>query len=352
MGLFQKIIDLVKEELLDGSKKPAKKQGNRKAPASKPKGDSFELLCTKAKEGDLVAQYKLYDLYADKADKRESLEELFTEMMNNGDVEGKGLLATLILKYPKIYPKERIDWANDMADEACNQGSLFVPFLNGIFYAHPKGFRRNWDAGINDNRFLMVPVNFQAAVSLLSQVKQKLDSCSKEEQAAFHIVYGFLALCLFYNSEYDNANKCALKGLDLKDALSCYVLALLCKQGWGGNDKNSNYVLLYLKKAEQYNIDSMGDDIALLYHSMVWEQAFREYEKAPSDEFVNLIKKHLFKAAELGSSVAMANLAGFYETGASKLGIIKDMEKALEWRNKAISAGVDINSYTAPFGSL
>ena len=89
MGLFQKIFALVKEELQGETKQPAKKQGTPKASANKQKGDSFGQLCAKAKAGDLAAQYKLFDQYANKTEKRDTL-KAYRQARRRGR-EGHGL---------------------------------------------------------------------------------------------------------------------------------------------------------------------------------------------------------------------------------------------------------------------
>lgn len=353
MGLFQKIINLVKEELSDALEEPKKGASKKRlSEVMQEENDSFEQICAKAKSGDLAALYQLSDKYVGLEDKREALEVLFTEMMNNGDVEGKALLALLIVKFPNIYSNEKIQWANKIADEAFNGGSVFIPFYNGIFYAHLRGHRRDWDPDVDDNRFLILPVNLQVAIDLLTRVKGKIDSYSKDVQSVFHLTYGFLAWCLLQMNKKEEANNCALQGLEYKDPLSCYVLAILCANGWGGNEENHNYAQLYFKKAEQYGIEALGDDIALHFHHTMWDYYLGEYKRTESAESAKMIKKHLLISAKLGSSHSMANLAAFYETGASKLGIQKDMEKALEWRNKAIAAGVNIQNGFAAFGSI
>lgn len=353
MGLFQKIFNLVKEELSDALDEPKKGASKKKSSESKQQeNETFEQVCAKAKSGDLAALYQLSDKYLGLEDYRETLEALLTELMNNGNVEGKALLAILIVKFPHIYPKEKIQWANNIADEAYKEGSIFIPFFNGIYFAHLRGYRRDWDPDVDDNRFLITPVNIQVATDLLTRVKEKIKTYSKDIQSVFHLTYGFLSWCLLHMNQKEEANSCALRGLEYKDPLSCYVLAILCINGWGGNDENHNYIQLYLKKAEQYGIEAVGEDFSLHFHHSMWTYYLGEYQRTPSEESAKMIKKHLIISAELGSSHSMANLAKFYETGASKIGISQDMEKALEWRNKAIAAGVNIQNGMAAFGSI
>ncbi len=349
MGLFQKIIDLVKEELLDEPKKPAKKSGSQKASTSKPKGDSFEQLCAKAKSGDLAAQYNLYDQYADKADKREALEALFTEMMNNGDVEGKGMLACLIVQNASNYSTEQVAQANKWADEAFAAGSLIVTIMNGFFYACPRGLRRDWNAEVTDERLIKVPVHYPKAIALLEQAATKLNSCTKEVQAAYHLVYGYLAYNLtFYESEMDRRirqpendkklKKYAVIGAEYNDPIACFELGDCYLHGRHGFEKNIDFAATYLKKAEK-TVESLKIDV---FSALVYYDLAKMYAEKGDTKVVTYVQK----AAALGSSSAMANLSEFYKSG--QWDLPKDVEKAVSWRNKAMMLGFDFKAFDSP----
>ncbi len=356
MGLLQKIIDLVKEELsevIGEPKKPAKKQRSQKPSANTPKGDSFEQLCAKAKAGDLAAQYNLFDQYADKADKREALEALFTEMMNNGDVEGKGMLAGLIVKNASNYSKEQVDQANTWADEAYANGSLIITVMNGFFFACPRGLRRDWNAEVTDERLIKVPVFYPKAIVLLEQAATKLNSCTKEVQAAYHLVYGYLAYNLtFYEDELDRSirqedndkrlKKYAVIGAEYNDPIACFELGDCYLHGRHGFEKNIDFAATYLKKAEK-TVESLKIDV---FSALVYYDLAKMYAEKGDTKVVTYVQK----AAALGSSSAMANLSEFYES--AQWDLPKDVEKAVSWRNKAMMLGFDFKSFNCPAISI
>ncbi len=342
MGLLQKIIDLVKEELQGETKKPAKSQGKQKASASKPKGDSFEQLCAKAKAGDLAAQYNLYDQYADKADKSEALEALFTEMMNNGNAEGEGLLGCL-LSTRQGNEKE----ANDLIKGAIAKGALFPLVFSGIFYACPRGTRRDWDPDVKDRRVLVTPVEPLSAVFYLRKAADKLEQCSDEVRLAYHVVYGHLAYAYMYTTDENNIRKYAMLGAEMNDPISCFVMGRLYDRGGiSGIQQNIDYAFRYYNKAEK-NAQTMPDTTrAFLYREMGALYNEKGQRKGSVEAFKTSAKYYL-KAAELGASYAMIALANYYESGNT---LPQDLDKALSLRNKAIAAGYDYNRRkTAPF---
>ena len=338
MGLFQNFIDLVKEELLDEPKKPAKKSGSQKASTSKSKGDSFEQLCAKAKSGDLAAQYNLYDQYADKADKREALEALFTEMMNNGDVEGKGLLACLLISQP-----EKSALANKLATEALNEGALFVLVMNGFFYANPKGLRRDWNPEVSDKRLIICPVNSSQAVALLEKAAQKLETCSLEVQSTYSLVYGYLSYCYGFLHNDSEEYKYAFKGSELNDSIANMKMFEGYLWGNGKFEKNIDFAQAYAKKVEK-QIEKLVPALQARFYrgmaSMYFNAPFNNEEKTFD---------YQEKAANLGSAGAMAVISKWYEFGRV---VNKDIDEALSWRNKATTAGYNWSNNSVPDGCI
>jgi TPR repeat protein len=361
MGLLKNIIDLVKEELLDEPKKPAKKSGSQKASTSKPKGDSFEQLCVKAKAGDLAAQFNLYDQYADKADKREALEALFTEMMNNGDVEGKGMLACLIVQNASNYSNEKVAQANKWADEAFAACSLIVTVMNGFYFACPYGLRRDWDPGtigisiphptiMPEGVIVKLPVNPQQAIVLLEGAANKLKTCSSEAKAAYHLVYGYLAYnywCITKANDKIIAH--ANQGAELEDPLSLFVLGMMCWSGHGGYEKNTDYALQYFQKAEKF-MDKLGEEGPLHDTFVPWIYCMigAAFDKQKNDNSSKKAASYFEKAAKKGSLYAMFALSRYHE-----LGILpKDPEKILAWKTKALAGGFDMNRFNPPAYSI
>lgn len=336
MKFLQKLVNIFGGSDKDTPKTSEKRQSAQRNNAG---DDSFAQLCAKAKTGDVVAQYNLFNQYAEKPEKREALKALFTDMMNSGDVEGKGLLGCLLNPIDIVNGAEIP--ANKLVSEAIEEGALIPAVLYGMFYAYPRGKRRYWDPQITDDCTIIIPVDEEKAVSLLSKAVEKLNTYSNEVKSAFHFVYGYLAYAFLCKSkkesEYVITNKYALQGFQLNDPLSCLVLADLYLGGKGGNEKNLDFELLYLKKAEQYKIASLGKVFELLLN-----QWYLHHYGLKED--AKQYKKYLVKSANLGSGDAMAWLAKYYESGADVLGIPKDTEKALSWRNKAIAKGADVTT--------
>ena len=319
MGFLQKLVDLVKEELLDEPKKSASKKSapkKRLSEAIQDENDSFEQLCAKAKSGDLAAQSRLYQQFANKSDKYKALETLFTEMMNNGDIEGKGLLAALLATRP-----ENAEKSQKLTIEAFNEGSLFITALNGIVFATPKGLRRDWNPEITDNRLIVCPVNYNKAIPLLEKAAEKLETVYRE-------VYGYLAYCYGYVGNNAALYKYAFRGSDLGDPVANIKMFTGYLYGDGEFEKNIDYALAYAKKIEKQKDYILPPLMAYYYtHIANYYSQQRNNEKAFS---------YFEKAAKLGGSMGMAWMSMFYENGVV---VEKDIDAALKWRNKATKAG-------------
>ena len=320
MGLFQKIFNLVKEELLDEPRKGAPKK--RLSQAMQEENDSFEQLCAKAKSGDLAAQSHLYQQFANRSDKYEALEALFTEMMNNGDVEGKGLLAALLATKPENAGKSQ-----KLTLEAFNEGSLFITALNGIVLATPRGLRRDWNPEITDKRLFVCPVNYNKAIPLLEKAAEKLEHCSEDVQTAYREVYGYLAYCYGYTGNESALYKYAFLGSELGDPVANIKMFTGYLYGDGEFEQNIDYALAYGKKIEKQKDYVLPPLMAYYYTHLARYYYKKDNEKA---------FKYYEKAAKLGGSLGMAWLSAFYQNGVV---VEKDVDEAIKWRNKATKAG-------------
>lgn len=351
MGLFQKIFNLVKEELSGSDERKndsSKKQATQRQAAGKSKGDSFEQLCTKAKSGDLAAQFNLFDQYAEKAEKRSALEAVFTEIMNDGSVEGKALLGCLLLQ-PGTSQEEQ-EKGTKLYIEATQAKSLFALAMNGFFYAAPRGKRRDWDPEVSDERLIIQPVDAINAMQFLYPlVNVHLKNQSREVQAAYHSVYGALAyVYLFYTTSRsgfdDPKRKYARLGAEYEDPLACFALARMYQNTLKNEDNSEEYVALYLHKAEK-NKKQLDNDIYKPILGWLYSDLGALYWDKDRKKAV----KYYEQAAELGIGEAMMTLVGLYESGKT---ITKDLEKAMYWRNRAADAGWNFSKNCAAEGSI
>ena len=353
MGLLQKIFNLVKEELSDSDERKndsSKKQTVKKQAESHPEGDSFEQLCAKAKSGDLAAQFILFDQYAEKAEKRSALEAVFTEIMNDGSVEGKALLGCLLLQ-PGTSQEEQ-EKGMKLYTEATQAKSLFALAMNGFFYAAPRGKRRDWDPKVSDERLIIQPVNaIEAMGYLYPLVNVHLKNQSKEVQAAYHSVYGALAyVYLFFppsllHSGFDDPKrKYARLGAEYEDPLACFALARMYQNTLKNEDNSEEYVALYLHKAEK-NKEQLDNEIYKPILGWLYSDLGALYWDKDRQKAV----KYYEQAAELGIGEAMMTMVGLYESGKT---ITKDLEKAMYWRNRAADAGWNFSKNCAAEGSI
>lgn len=343
MGFLQKLVDLVREELLDEPKKPqkAKKAGNSNSPKiEKPKGDSFEELCAKAKAGDLGAQYKLYMQFANKKEKHEALEALFTEMMNNGSVDGMGLLGCLLAMQPG-FADDKVKYGSQLAFQAMTQGSIFPAVMRGYLCAEPIGLRRKWNPEITDNRLFICPVNYTEAIKLLEIAAEKLNSYPQDVQAVFSDVYGYLAYCYGYAGNEQKLYQYAFKGAEYENPIACIKMFEGYHWGDGEFEKNADFAIAYAKKVEKHKNQLLPALLARFYVGVG-----RIYFDAGVED-----KAFEFncRAAELGSCNAMSVISKWYEYGRV---VDKDVEKALYWRNKATAAGYNWNTNKVPDGCI
>ena len=345
MGLLQKIIDLVKEELLDEPKKPAKKSGSQKASTSKPKGDSFEQLCAKAKAGNLGAQFRLAD-ESDKysAEKLNTVSDLFKEMMDHGDNEGKCIWGFLNRETPE---------GKKAMDQAADAGAFFGLVLNGFYYGNPIGLRRGvYDSfkyrniipeDVPGDVIIKMPLDPQNALIFLEKVASKLEERSKEEQSALHLVYGLLTYIYFSNT-HDNTKiqRYAAKGAEYNDPIALLMLGEMSYMGICGYEKNFEYANQYYKKAEKYS-ELLGEEGPLVDTFLPWIYCMIgvAYDKNKDPKNAT---PYFEKAAKLGSLYAMFALSRYHE-----LGILpKDAEKILSLRTKAIAGGFNMNTCNPP----
>ena len=346
MGLFKKIFDLVKEELSDEPKKQAQKKGTPKATTSKPNGDSFEQLCAKAKAGNLGAQFRLAD-DSDKysAEKLNTVNELFKEMMDNGDIEGKCIWGFLNREKPE---------GKIAMDQAADAGAFFGLLLNGFYFGNPIGLRRGvYDsfkyrniipADVPNDVIIKLPLDPQNALIFLEKVALILEERPKEEQSALHLVYGLLTYIYFSNTR-DNTKiqRYAAKGAEFNDPIALFMLGHMSFMGICGYEKHLEYANQYFKKAENY-IDSLGnegDPLAITFKPWLYCMIGIVYDKSKDPKNAT---PYFEKAAKLGSLYAMFALSRYHE-----LGILpKDPEKILNWRTKAIAGGFDMNTCNPP----
>ena len=342
MGFLQKLVDLVKEELLDEPKKPqkAKKAGNSSTPKSeKPKGDSFEELCAKAKVGDLGAQYKLYMQFASKKEKHEALEALFTEMMNNGSVDGMGLLGCLLALQPG-FADDKVKYGSQLAFQAMAQGSIFPAVMRGYLCAEPIGLRRKWNPEITDNRLFVCPVNYTEAIKLLEIAAEKLNSYPQDVQAVFSDVYGYLAYCYGYAGNKQKLYQYAFKGAEYENPIACIKMFTGYLYGDGEFEKNIDFALSYGKKIEKQK-DYILPPLMAYYYTHI-ANYYSQGNKEKAFEYYK-------NAAKLGGSMGMACISMCYENGVV---VEKDIDEALKWRNKATKAGYNWSKHDMADGCI
>lgn len=349
MGFLQKLVNLVKEELLDEPKKPqkAKKSSNSSSPKNeKPKGDSFEQLCAKAKAGDLGAQWKLMN-GSDKLSSQELsiTSDLFKELMDNGDIEGKCIWGFL--------NRETADGQSAM-NSAANRGAFFGQMLNACYFGNPIALRRDvYDrfkymnvipSDVPDDVIIKLPVDPQNALIFLEQVATKLESCSKETQSVFHQVYGLLTYNYFSSTHDDKKiQRYAAKGAEYNDPLALFMLGHMNYMGICGYEKNMEYANQYFKNAEKH-IDLLGDEgdpLVVTIKPWLYCMIGISYDKSKDSKNA---APYFEKAAKLGSLYAMFALSRYHE-----LGILpKDAEKIMNWRTKAIAGGFNMNTCNPP----
>ena len=356
MGFLQKLVDLVKKELLDEPKKPqkAKKSSNSTSPKSeKPKGDSFEQLCAKAKAGDLGAQFRLAD-ESDKysAEKLNTVSELFKEMMDNGDIEGKCIWGFLNRETPE---------GKKAMDQAADAGAFFGLLLNGFYFGNPIGFRRGiYDsvkyrniipADVPNDVIIKMPLDPANALIFLEKAASKLEERSKEEQSALHLVYGLLTYVYFSNTHEDTKiQRYAAKGAEYNDPIALLMLGNMSHMGICGYEKNLDYALQYYQKAEKH-IDKLGDDGPLHDTFIPWLYCMIGivYDRQHKESSSKKAASYFEKAAKKGSLYAMFALSRYHELGVF---LPKDPEKILYWRTKAIAGGFDMNRFNPPAYSI
>lgn len=343
MGLFQKIFDLVKEELSDEPKKPTKNSGSKEASVEKPKGDSFEQLCAKAKAGNLGAQFRLANESNEySAEKLTAVSELFKEMMDHGDIEGKCIWGFLNRETPE---------GERALNQAADDGAFFGLVLNGFYYGNPIGLRRGiYDphkclipTDVPSDVIIKMPLDPQNALIFLEKVASKLEERSKEEQSEFHLVYGLLTY-IYGTTTYDHTEiqRYAAKGAEYNDPIALCMLGQMSYIGICGYEKNLEYANHYYKKAEKYS-DLLGDKGPLVDTFLPWIYCMIgvTYDKSKNPEEAT---PYFEKAAKLGSLYAMFALSRYHE-----LGILpKDPEKILSLRTRAIAGGFSMTTCEPP----
>lgn len=265
--------------------------------------ENSELLML-AEQGDINAQYKLGVQLMSEEKYKEA--HIWLEKVSIGKPEAYGFLAMLYSAGLGCPIDKKKAW--DLAITAEKKGSLLGVAIQGRWYKLGDGIK----------------ANTEKAFKLLEKV---VSSISDEYyKIGFQWILGLYADELIRRNKTLDAIKWANKGVTYKDCASYVILGLLYLTGNGVN-QDVEMAIQYLKQAISKS-NPPKDYIELAY------AALGDIYSAKGD--LKNALSNIRKAAELGNAVCMHTMSLAYRNGR---GVIKDMDKAIEWEQKAIAAG-------------
>jgi len=255
------------------------------------------------------------------------------------------VLSEIMLLTEYFFKKDEFQYANRMKDlnDYVEKGSLLANYYMGFFAARP---RYDSDKKFNDK------IQGNLVESCLERLVKLLENENDEVREAYHMAYGILShYYLIYTPHIGDsiikAQHYATIGAKYNDAISFFVLGLMYCVGINHKtygqiapvdlEKGIEYLKKSIRHSSLFEIP-FNNNIPIAY-TMLGEWLIVHREQFDPD--LSQARKLFEEIAPYNFGISLMLMSIFYQKGLG--GLDKDLFKAVEWKNKAAGAGVDID---------